>query len=268
MICFPHAKINLGLSIVSKRPDGYHNLETIFYPLPIYDILEAVPAAETGFFLAGYPIPGKKEDNLVFNAYRLLKSKYAKLPPLHIYLYKAIPMNAGLGGGSSDAAEMIRLIHHLLGPSVSERELSRLALELGSDCPFFMQQDPCFSTGRGEILEPINLDLSSYSLLLVHPEVEVETAWAFSRISPSVPSGVLKESIKQPIENWKKTISNDFESPVFEVFPSLQKIKELLYATGAKYASMTGSGSTIYGIYPKDELPVLNIENARFTYLV
>lgn len=268
MISFPHAKINLGLSIISKRPDGFHNLETIFYPLPVFDILEIVPSQETLFIQSGQNIPGNTADNLVLRAYHLLKKKYPQIKPLEIHLHKAIPPGAGLGGGSSDAACMLQSVNQYAELNISGKELKQFALELGSDCPFFTQSGPCFASGRGEILEPITLDLSGYSFLLIHPEIRIDTAWAFSKISPASNAYDLKENILKPVKDWAVTIRNDFETPVFEVYPALKKIKDQLYQAGAVYAAMTGSGSTIFGIFNKSELPVsLSMENARQTYI-
>ena len=266
MISFPHAKINLGLSIVSKRPDGFHNLETIFYPLPFRDVLEIVPSEEIRFHQTGLSIPGRSGDNLVLLAYQLLQEKYPQITPLEIHLHKAIPIGAGLGGGSSDAACIILLINQFFDLNISSKQLDVYAMELGSDCAFFMQSAPCIARGRGDILEPVPLDLSEYSFLLIHPEIKIETAWAYSKIKPVSPEYDLKESILLPIQKWVKTIHNDFELPVFEVYPGLRKIKEQLYASGAIYAAMTGSGSTIFGIFNKSALPVyFEVENARQT---
>ena len=262
MIVFPHAKINLGLSIISKRPDGFHNLETVFYPVPLRDALEIVPADEYSFIQTGLKITGKQEDNLVLKACRLLEKHYPKIKPLEIHLHKIIPLGAGLGGGSSDAAEAIQLINRLCNLDISPGILSAYASELGSDCPFFMQSAPCFATGRGEILEPLSLDISNYSLLLVHPEIHINTGWAFSKIKPTLPKYSLKQSISEPVRDWIYTISNDFEIPVFEAHPQLQVIKNRLYEAGAIYASMTGSGSTIYGIFEKSAVPDIAFENA------
>ena len=266
MISFPHAKINLGLSIVSKRPDGFHNLETIFYPLPIHDILEIIPSENTNFISTGSTIPGDNEKNLVLRAYKKIKEKYPRTGASEIHLHKAIPIGAGLGGGSSDAAETISMIDHLFNLQIPRDELMKFALDLGSDCPFFMQTLPCFASGRGEIFEPLNLDLSEYSFLLVHPVIKIDTAWAFSKINPDgTRTRDLKKCISQPIETWTGNLFNDFEIPVFRKYPALQEIKEKLYSAGALYASMTGSGSTIFGIFPKNSLPDIIISNARQT---
>jgi 4-diphosphocytidyl-2-C-methyl-D-erythritol kinase len=267
MISFPHAKINLGLYIKSKRSDGFHNLETIFYPLPLRDVLEIVPSLNSRFVASGLNIPGDQDENLVLRAFRLLKTDYPSLPALEIYLHKAIPMAAGLGGGSSDAAEILIMINRLFDLQIPPARLFDYALSLGSDCPFFMQPAPCFASGRGEILEPLSLDLSGYSFLLVHPQICIETAWAFSRVLPAMPDYDLKAGILEPVINWKKTIHNAFEDPVFAAHPSLQKIKARLYHAGALYASMTGSGSTFFGIFEKGKLPEILMENATMTLI-
>jgi 4-diphosphocytidyl-2-C-methyl-D-erythritol kinase len=265
MIAFPHAKINLGLYVISKRADGFHNLETLFYPLPLYDVLEIVNAKKTRLFPSGLNIHGEKSDNLVQLAYRLLKENNSKVGDLEIHLHKAIPLGAGLGGGSADAAKTLQLVNHFFELNIPNEKLSEYALTLGSDCPFFMQSAPCFATGRGEILEPVKLDLSGYSFLLIHPEVHVNTTRAYSGISPAKPAHHLKESILQPISEWKTTVYNIFEISVFEAHPFLGQIKEKLYETGALYASMTGSGSTLYGIFPKGKLPEFRLDGTSQT---
>lgn len=268
MISFPHSKINIGLSIVSKRSDGFHNLETIFYPLSLRDALEIMPSDEIKFVQTGLKIPGRETDNLVIHAYNLLKKDYSQIKPLQIYLHKAIPVGAGLGGGSSDAARIIRLIDKLFDLHISADDMNQYASKLGSDCPFFMQDAPCFAEGRGEILKPVRLDLSEYSFLLVHPEIRIGTAWAYSMIQPAQPKYNLEESIQQPIHIWKNMIQNDFEIPVFKENPVLQEIKEKLYEYGALYAAMTGSGSTIFGIFNRASLPeTFKVENASLTII-
>ncbi|MDP9042367.1 MAG: 4-(cytidine 5'-diphospho)-2-C-methyl-D-erythritol kinase [Bacteroidota bacterium] len=267
MIAFPHSKINLGLSIVSKRADGFHNLETIFYPLLLRDVLEIVPSEGLQFFQTGLEIPGETKDNLILRAYWLLKEKYPQTKPLHIYLHKVIHVGSGLGGGSADAAELLLLINDLFKLRMSMVELEALALELGSDCPFFIQPSPCYAGGRGEILEPLSLDLSGYSFLLVHPIISVDTKWAFTKIKPLSPKFDLKVSIRQPVQKWPQYLFNDFEAPVFADYPFLKKIKNQLYEAGALFASMTGSGSTIYGIFDKALLPEIVVENASQTII-
>jgi len=178
-----------------------------------------------------------------------------------------IPTGSGLGGGSSDAAETLHLINRFLDLKISSGQLVAMAAKLGADCPFFMQRTPCYATGKGELLEPVKLDISNYSLLLVHPEVRIQTAWAFSLITPAIPTYDLKESISKPVKEWIHTISNDFEPPVFKAYPQLQIIKDRLYDTGAIYASMTGSGSTIYGIFEKSAVPEISFEHATQTII-
>jgi 4-diphosphocytidyl-2-C-methyl-D-erythritol kinase len=267
MIAFPHAKINLGLNVISKRPDGFHNLETVFYPLPLNDVLEIVAAKKTWLFPSGLDIHGEISDNLVLRAYHLLQKKYSKVGGLEIYLHKAIPLGAGLGGGSADAAKTLQLVNGFFELNIPKETLAEYALELGSDCPFFLQSDPCFATGRGEILEPVKLDLSGYSFLLIHPGVHVNTTRAFSGIKPVKPTHDLKKSILQPISEWKTNVHNIFEISLFEDHPFLRQIKEKLYESGALYASMTGSGSTLYGIFPKGALPELRLDGTSQTHI-
>ncbi len=255
MIGFPHGKINLGLSINSKRTDGFHNLETVFYPLHLRDILEIIPASSPSLILSGLPLPGNTNGNLVMQAFNLLKDYYPAVGPLEIHLYKAIPTGGGLGGGSSDAACMLSLINDFFKLEISPEKMASLALKLGSDCPFFLQSSPCYAKGRGEILEPLSVDLSGYSILLVYPEILVSTAWAFSQIHPEVAKRDIKDLASGPVENWKDQLRNDFEIPVFRQYPILKKIKFWLYDKGALYASMTGSGSCVYGIYRKGQIP-------------
>ncbi len=265
MIDFPHAKLNLGLYVTAKRPDGFHDLQTLFYPLPLHDVLEIVPAKETRLFISGLTVPGENADNLVLRAHQLLKEKFPIVKALEVHLLKAIPPGAGLGGGSADAAKMLQLVNNLFELNIPDVKLAALALELGSDCPFFLQNDPCFARGRGEILEPVALDLSGYSFLLIHPEIHINTSRAFSAVRPAAPVHDLKKSIQLPITEWKKTVYNVFEDSVFETHPPLKQIKEKLYAAGALYASMTGSGSTLYGIFPKDKLPELILDQTLQT---
>jgi 4-diphosphocytidyl-2-C-methyl-D-erythritol kinase len=265
MIAFPRSKINLGLSIVSKRPDGFHNLETVFYPLPKRDVLEIIPARTTCLFSSGLPIPGDSGQNLILKAFYLLQKIFPQILPLEVLLYKAIPIGSGMGGGSSDAAEMLRMLSGFFSLPISADGLTKHALALGSDCPFFLQESACLASGRGEILEPISLDLTGYSLLLVHPAIKIDTAWAFSKINPVRSANNLKEIINRPVDTWPGILRNDFEGPVFGELPFLKTIKEQLYSSGALYASMTGSGSTIFGIFPKGNLPDFVIDGTNCT---
>lgn len=262
MIVFPNCKINLGLHIVGKRDDGYHNLETVFYPIPFKDALEIIPnhnKDENEFTATGLAVDGKPEDNLCLKAWHLLKKDFPKLPAVKIHLHKSIPMGAGLGGGSADAAFMLKMLNDHFKLDIFEERLIRFALELGSDCPFFIINKPCFATGRGELLEEVVVDLSAYKIVLINPDIHISTAWAFSQLTtrsdglkPSDRLKRLKEIIQQPIETWKDELQNDLEEPVFTSHPEIKAIKEDLYRHGAIYAAMSGSGSTVFGIFPQD----------------
>jgi len=253
MIVFPNCKINLGLHVVSKRPDGFHELETVFYPLPLTDALEILSPGKLAFTASGIEVPGDSADNLCLKAWRMLKQDYPELPEVNIHLHKHIPIGAGLGGGSADAAFTLQLLNSRFQLELTNKQLLDYAARLGSDCPFFIENKPCYATGRGEIMTPIDLYLSGYTFVLVYPAVHINTGWAFSRITPKAPVLSLKESILKPVESWKETISNDFEAPVLEAHPALAAIKEKLYAEGAIYASMSGSGSAFVGIFPKNQ---------------
>lgn len=258
MVSFPNCKINIGLNIVERRQDGYHNLETIFYPLPLNDIIEILPANDStqqiNFSQSGKNIDGDASNNLCIKAYELLKKDYPRLPPIQLHLHKNIPMGAGLGGGSADGAFTLRLLNAKFSLGVSELKLSEYALILGSDCPFFILNKACFATGRGEQLQSVNLNLDDYRFALVHPGIHISTALAFKQIIPTKPRLSLEKLILQPIETWKDNIVNDFEAPVFKLHPVLKEIKDSLYHQGAVYASMSGSGSAVYGIFPKNLL--------------
>ena len=263
MIIFPNAKINLGLNIVGKRSDGYHDLETIFYPIQLQDALEVktlTQSAQTPYQLhvKGNPIDGNADDNLVVKAYLLLKDRF-QLPPIDIHLFKHIPMQAGLGGGSSDGAFMIKLLNEKFRLGMSVKEMEDVSAQLGADCAFFIQNQPVFATGIGNKFEPIRLSLAEYHLVLIKPTISVSTREAFAGISPKHPDMSLKEIITQPIETWKDSMKNDFETSVFKKYPEIAAIKDKLYDLGAIYASMSGSGSSVYGIF-KQALP--NVETS------
>ena len=259
MIVFPNCKLNLGLHIVSKRADGFHNLETVFLPFNFKDALEIImsPDNKTAFSFtsSGLSISGDIKDNLCYKAYALVTNKYPQIPDIQMHLHKTIPMGAGMGGGSADAAFTVKLLNQLFDLKMSLNEMHEMAAALGSDCPFFIKNKPCFATGRGEVLEEINLDLSAYKILAIHPGIHINTAWAFSQIQPTTPVQSIKEIISQPISTWKSALINDFEEPVFKKYPELNEIKTSLYASGAVYASMTGSGSAIFGIFEKSQTP-------------
>lgn len=252
MIIFPNCKINLGLNIVKKRNDGYHNLQTIFYPIPFTDALEIIVAKEFSFTTTGLSIDTGSEKNLCVKAYQLLQPIY-NLPPVHIHLHKAIPLGAGLGGGSADAAFTLLLLNKKFNLNLSSSKLIDFALQLGSDCPFFIINQPCYATGRGELLEPIELSLlKGKQLVIINPGIHVNTGWAFSQITPSKYPNSLQQTTLKPITEWKEFITNDFEAAVFNEHPSLPPIKQQLYDAGALFAGMTGSGSTIFGIFEKN----------------
>jgi 4-diphosphocytidyl-2-C-methyl-D-erythritol kinase len=252
VVVFPNCKINLGLHIVRKRPDGYHDLETVFYPFLLKDALEVVRSEKFNFQLSGLPVAGTIENNLCVKAYNLLKSDFSELPPVSIHLHKAIPMGAGVGGGSADGAFMLTLLNNKFRLNLSEEQLISYALKLGSDCPFFIINKPCFASGRGENLTPVPLDLSSYKIVLINPGIHVSTKEAFSKLTPSIPNKSILDVIKQPIINCKEELKNDFEETVFELFPAIQMVKKRLYEKGAIYAAMTGSGSSVFGIFDQD----------------
>jgi 4-diphosphocytidyl-2-C-methyl-D-erythritol kinase len=256
VVVFPNAKINLGLNIIRKRADGYHDLETFFYPVAIRDALEIIKNDDTKgdvrISFSGIPISGKTEDNLCLKAYKLLKKDIPQLPAVKIHLHKTIPAGSGLGGGSADGAFMLKLLDQKFGLKLSTEQLLDYALQLGSDCPFFIINRPCFATGRGEFLEPISLDLSTHKLVVVNPGIHVSTIEAFSLLKPSSDSKSIKEIIQQPVETWKTELKNDFEESVFKKFPAIETIKAKMYESGAVYSSMTGSGSTVYGIFRKE----------------
>ena len=258
MIDFPNCKINLGLNILRKRTDGYHDLETVFYPLALHDTLEIIenkePVKHTGmpFTTSGISVPGVVTSNICVKAYKLLRKKFPKLPLIKMHLHKAVPLGAGLGGGSADAAFVLKILNKLFDLKLNVPELMELADELGSDCSFFILNKPCFATGRGEILEEISLNLSEYKIAVVNPGIHVTTGDVFSKIKPVIPEKSIKEIINLPVKKWKAELQNDFEKVIFKQYREIVDIKDSLYSDGAIYASMTGSGSTVYGIFKKD----------------
>ncbi|MGV8878337.1 MAG: 4-(cytidine 5'-diphospho)-2-C-methyl-D-erythritol kinase [Sphingobacteriaceae bacterium] len=248
MINFPNAKINIGLNITSRRKDGYHNLESIFYPVNIKDALEMVVSEQLHFQSSGLSIPGNTGENLCVKAYHLLRERYPILP-VNIHLHKQIPIGAGLGGGSADAAFCIRLLNDVFTLQLSSAQMRDFARQLGADCAFFIDNKPALAFEKGDCLEPVSLDLSGYAIVLLMPDIFVSTEEAYRSITPAVPEQSLKEAIGLPVEEWKQTIVNDFENSVFKVHPALRILKDTLYNRGALYASMSGSGSSIYGIF-------------------
>lgn len=256
MIVFPNAKINIGLFVTGKRPDGFHNLETVFYPVGLSDILEIGPG-ESGsalchFVNTGIEIGGDPEKNLIVKAWHLLAEDYP-LSPVNIHLHKLIPFGAGLGGGSADAAFTLKALNEYFDLHISDGELSRKAACLGSDCAFFIHNKPAFASGKGEILEPLELSLQGYRLVLVKPAFGVSTPEAYAGICPQPASYDLHQLNVLPPEEWKEFVGNDFEKNLFRKYPRLAAIKQELYEAGAFYASMTGSGSAIYGLFRQTE---------------
>jgi len=250
MIYFPNAKINIGLNITEKRPDRFHNIETVFYPIKLSDILEInISDKEIHFENTGLTVENKKlETNLCYKAYQALNKNF-DLDPVNIHLHKAIPFGAGLGGGSADASFTLQGLNSLMKLNLDNKTLLKYAEQIGSDCPFFIINKPAFASEKGNMLEEINLNLKGYFLVLIYPKIHINTAKAYSKITPQKPEVSLRELIKAPIKNWKDTIKNDFEYFVFKDHPELEKIKSELYKLGAIYASMSGSGSAIYGIF-------------------
>jgi len=252
MVVFPNAKINIGLAITGKRGDGYHNIESCFYPVGWCDALEAVESDALSFVSSGIPIPGKLADNLCVKAYKIVRRSY-DIPPVSIHLHKMIPIGAGLGGGSSDGTFMIRLLNDLFGLGMDEGEMESLALELGSDCPFFIRNKARFVSGRGEIFSDIRLPLESGTMVIVNPGVAISTGEAYSGIKTYSPTGKLKPALENSaVADWKDAVGNDFEAPIFGRHPEIRSIKEKLYEMGALYASMSGSGASVYGIFPAE----------------
>ena len=250
MISYPNAKINLGLNIVERRPDGYHNLETLFYPIGLTDVLEIVPARGESSTLTCYgnDVQCPPEKNLVMKALRLMQSQLA-VPEVDIHLCKHIPHGAGLGGGSSDASSTLLMLNEMFDLGATREQLAAMAAQLGADCPFFIYNTPMIATGIGDVLSPVNVDLKRKWLLLIKPEVSVPTAVAYSRVSPHRPRVSLRDTVLQPLESWQDTVKNDFEQSVFAVYPQLAAIKQTLLDSGAVYAAMSGSGSSIFGIF-------------------
>lgn len=263
MVTFPNAKINLGLDIISKRPDGYHNLETIFYPIPLNDILEITletdkDAPACSFTMYNASFNEDSNDNLVVKAYRILAADH-KLPKVKISLYKNIPTGAGLGGGSSDAAFTLKMMNDIAGLGLSDDRLEEYAAKLGADCAFFIRNTPAHATGIGNILTPVTCDIKGYWLLLVKPEIHISTKDAYSLVVPRTPEAPLTNIAERPIEEWKGAMKNDFEESVFAKHPSMMKIKEKLYSLGAAYASMSGSGSSFFGLFT-EKLDIADIK--------
>lgn len=255
MISYPNAKINLGLNILGKREDGFHDIESVFYPVPWNDILEIVPEmagnGQVSFTSSGLEIPSNGGENLCEQVYHLLNAEF-DLPSVKIHLHKQIPIGAGLGGGSADAAQTALMLNDMFSLGLSIVQLENLVAQVGSDCPFFIQNLPAYVTGRGEVLEQFDLDLSHTWMVLINPNIHIGTAEAYAGISPQLPEYSLKKELMKAVSGWKNRVKNDFEQSVFRNYPSIKELKEAFYENGADYAAMTGSGSTTFGLFSSD----------------
>lgn len=267
MIRFPNCKINLGLTVVRKRPDGFHDIETVFYPVPLFDVLEVVPSrsGKSSFQCTGLEIPGDPYENLAWQACKLLNEDQ-DLPTVDVYLLKNIPMGAGLGGGSADAAFMLKLLSDLFELELPDTRLIDYARQLGADCAFFIRNRPVLAYGKGDVFENIDLDLSGYHIAIVKPDIHIDTKMAYAGVSPSQPDQDIKDILQLDLSEWKANLKNDFEAGIFKQHPLIRKIKEELYEKGALYAAMSGSGSAVYGLFRQkpgpDDLP-----NGIFRYV-
>jgi len=251
MISFPNAKINLGLRVLRRRSDGFHDIETVFYPVGLHDSLEIIPAPGSETTIAHYGIPVPGDDDLCLKACALLGESH-DLPPVAIHLLKGIPVGAGLGGGSSDAARTLLMLNNMFGLGLGDAALEQLAAKLGSDCAFFIRNRPVLASGRGEVLEDVDTGLAGKLLLLADPGIHISSREAYAMVRPAAGRPSLREIIKTPVGEWKDFLVNDFEQPVFSLYPRVREIRELMYAAGAQYASMSGSGSVVYGIFDGD----------------
>ena len=254
MIVYPNCKINIGLNIVERRPDGYHNLQTVFFPIPLYDEITISTSVEDALILEGIRIEGAPEDNLVMKVLNLLREKGHFIPPVSVELHKMIPSGAGLGGGSSDAAFMMKALNKMFSLELSVEKMESLLAPLGADCPFFVNNQPVYAEGIGNIFTPIQLNLKGWHLVLVKPDDFVSTREAYSMVQPAFPSHNILEYVCQPVEKWKGHVLNDFEESVFPSHPRIEAIRDELYRMGASYASMSGSGSWVDGLF-KHHLP-------------
>lgn len=267
MLTFPNAKLNLGLYVTARRPDGFHNLESVMLPLPWTDALELLPALAghaSSITLSGRPIPGDPATNLCLRAYELLQTDFPQLPPAQIYLHKIVPIGAGLGGGSADAAFALKAANDLFSLGLAPVALESYARRLGSDCAFFIQNKPMLAVEKGDVFEEIDLNLAGTGCVVVYPNLHISTAEAYARIVPQHPAHALREALAQPMVTWRDTVANDFETALTPSHPVLADIKQQLYNAGATYASLSGSGSAVYGLWPGGE-PVSMPWPADFT---
>lgn len=267
MVSFPSCKINLGLHVLEKRADGFHEIETCLHPVAWTDVLEVLPSQENRFTYTGLSLPGNTNDNLCQRAYELLKSEVS-VPNIQLHLHKVIPFGAGLGGGSSDAAATLVLLNNKFELNVSPERMQHLAARLGSDVPFFLRPSPAIATGRGEIMKPVHLGLSGKFICIVYPNFPVDTREAYRGVVPAVPKFKLEEILSRPVSEWKGVLSNDFEPSIFRHHPQLAEIKARLYTLGASYASMSGSGSSVFALFdsPLDassEFPSMTVWSGR-----
>lgn len=259
MIRFPYCKINIGLHITGKRPDGYHNIETLFYPVTgLNDIIEIVFAmdGEFRFTTSGFKIPGEQEDNLCCKTFHLLQKKF-DLTPVHAHLHKRIPIGSGLGGGSSNAAAMICMVDEMFGLEIPENEKAEIAATLGSDCPFFLQSKPAYGKGKGEIIEPVDIELHGYHILIVKPAIHSDTAEAYAIVESEERLLPLEDIKSKPPGSWKDFVVNDFEKVIFQKYPEIKTIKDKMIFSGASYASLCGSGSAVFGLF-KNPVPLIH----------
>jgi 4-diphosphocytidyl-2-C-methyl-D-erythritol kinase len=273
MLFFPNCKINLGLNIIGKRADGFHDLETVFYPIAIKDALEIITTDdETGitFTSTGKTVDVRDEDNICVKAYYLLKKDYPQIGKIKMHLHKNIPMGAGMGGGSADASAVLLMLNKQFNLQISQEKLISYALQLGSDCPFFIINKPCFASGRGEILQEQIIDLSAYKIMIVNPGIHVHTGDAFGHLDASnfSPVGQLQHAISQDIYQWKNNLKNDFEAPVFAKHAAIREIKEKMYNDNAIYSAMSGTGSTVFGIFEKETAIIIKFPAHYFCQLV
>lgn len=253
MVVFPCCKINLGLNITERRPDGYHNVETVLYPLPLHDNLEVCSANNAThpylFHQTGFELEGTPDNNLVIRVLNQLRKDYKQIPPVEIWLHKRIPSGAGLGGGSSDAAYMMRLLNEMYDLQMDDEDIEYRLSQIGADCAFFHKCKPAYATGIGDELMPLDFDLTGWNLVLVKPKINVSTGEAYAMVQPRKSDENLLLSLSRPVETWKDTVKNDFEVSVFRRYPEIAAIKKTLYDMGAVYASMSGSGSSVYGLF-------------------
>ncbi len=256
MLSFPCAKINIGLDVLRKRADGYHDISSLFYPVKLFDALEITTATEMALDISGITWQEDLEKNSCMMAYRAM-STLADLPAFAISLIKKIPVGAGLGGGSSDAASMLKMLNQIAGMNLKPDALEVIAARLGSDCPFFIQSIPAIATGRGEVLMPSSVSLKGYFIALIKPDFQISTITAYQEVQPGIPEITIEKALNSPITEWKNLIKNDFESHLFKLYPELAVIKTELYANGAIYASLSGSGSVVYGIFLNQPDPSL-----------